>query len=156
MGQLFAAWGAQFDPYGGDACDQAQAQGLACLYQTGDREALKVLDRPAVLLLDTPVGETHVTVTAASGDTATLGSGAEARQVKWAELDPFWTENFLLSVATAGGHDRGGAAARRPQSHRTCGCASGSRPSRAGNCRSPAIPRFTTVACRRSCGASSC
>lgn len=96
MDQLFAAWGAAFDPNGGDACDQARQQGLACLYQTGDRDALVALDRPAVLLLSTPVAETHVTVSAVNGDRVTLGSGPQAREVKWVELDPYWTENFLV------------------------------------------------------------
>ncbi|HQR23968.1 MAG TPA: AAA family ATPase [Steroidobacteraceae bacterium] len=97
LGQLFALWGATYDPAKGRGCDQAAAQGLDCLFQKGSWAQLRTLNRPAILTLTDDTGRTHQVVLAGlTDDTATLRLGGEPRKVPIAEASRYWFGDFLL------------------------------------------------------------
>jgi general secretion pathway protein A len=97
LGQLFALWGATYDPAKGRGCDQAAAQGLDCLFQKGSWAQLRTLNRPAILTLTDDTGRNHQVVLAGlTDDTATLRLGGEPCKVPIAEASRYWFGDFLL------------------------------------------------------------
>lgn len=95
---LFRLWGYDWDrsryPF---ACDYAEAAGLRCLHRQGSRRSLEDINRPAVLELKGPEGETHhVTLVQLDGDVATIGTGEGQVQVSFAELEKFWYGRFSV------------------------------------------------------------
>jgi general secretion pathway protein A len=97
LGKLFASWGATYDPGGGRGCDQAEKQGLECLFQKGSWAQLRTLNRPAILTLTDDIGRTHqVLLTALGDETATIDLGGETRQASIAGMSRYWFGDFLL------------------------------------------------------------
>jgi general secretion pathway protein A len=64
---LFSLWGAQFQPGAGIACEQANASGLACVWQRGSLAQLKLINRPAILSLIDDQGVAHQVVLTSLG-----------------------------------------------------------------------------------------
>jgi general secretion pathway protein A len=89
---LFASWHIDYAPGPeGSACQQAAAAGLRCHYLRGSWNALRLLDRPAIVTLEDRGGAPrHLVVRALDASTATLAAGARTLQVPIAELDPLW------------------------------------------------------------------
>ena len=94
---LLEQWGVKYKPDGGGACDQAGAYGLGCLDMSGGLEDLRRLNRPAVLkLFDSEGNKYSATLTALSGQTATVIIGNEPRQVELRELEMRWLGSYSL------------------------------------------------------------
>jgi general secretion pathway protein A len=97
LGQLFALWGATYDPTRGRGCDQAARQGLECLFQKGSWAQLRTLNRPAILTLTDDVGRSHqVVLTGLTDDVATFELGGESRRVSISSASRYWFGDFLL------------------------------------------------------------
>jgi general secretion pathway protein A len=94
---LFALWNAGYEPGTGRGCEQADAQGLACVWQRGSLAQLKLINRPAILSLVDPAGESHQVVLAGlDGDHARVLVGGDSLQVGIAELVDYWFGEFLV------------------------------------------------------------
>jgi general secretion pathway protein A len=97
FGQLFALWGADFNPRGGRPCDQAKKQGLQCVYQTGSWVQLRTLNRPAILTLLDDEGNAHqVVVSGLINDTARLNLPDETKIVTLPSLSRLWSGDYLV------------------------------------------------------------
>ncbi|MBX3704377.1 MAG: AAA family ATPase [Steroidobacteraceae bacterium] len=97
FGDLFALWGAAYRAGGGRGCEQADAQGFACVWQRGSFAQLKLINRPAILSLVDASGESHQVVLAAlDGDGARLLAGGEELRVPLAQLAEYWFGEFLV------------------------------------------------------------
>ncbi|HXV39528.1 MAG TPA: AAA family ATPase [Steroidobacteraceae bacterium] len=94
---LFALWGAGYEPGTGRGCEQADAQGLTCVWQRGSFAQLKLINRPAILSLVDATGTTHQVVLAAlDGDGARLLMGGAEARVPLAQLADYWFGEFLV------------------------------------------------------------
>jgi general secretion pathway protein A len=97
FGQLFALWGASFNPRSGRPCDQAKKQGLQCVYQTGSWAELRTLNRPAILTLLDDEGNAHqVVVSGLINDTARLNLPDESKIVSLPSLSRLWSGDYLV------------------------------------------------------------
>jgi general secretion pathway protein A len=97
FGSLFSIWGAQFEPGGGIACEQAVAQGLSCVWQRGSLAQLKLINRPAILsLVDAEGGAHQVVLAGLAGGGARILLGGREAEVPVAELADFWFGEFLV------------------------------------------------------------
>jgi general secretion pathway protein A len=97
FGTLFTLWGAEFQPGQGIACNQAMAQGLACVWQRGSLAQLKLINRPAILSLVDDDGNAHqVVLSSLDGDSARLRLGGRETRVPVAELSDFWFGEYLV------------------------------------------------------------
>jgi general secretion pathway protein A len=95
--QLFALWQAVYVPGKTDGCSQALAQGLRCLMQRGSLAQLRMLNRPAILMLSDDAGTaSQVVLRALRDDTAQLQIGTQSATVSIAELTRFWFGDFVL------------------------------------------------------------
>jgi general secretion pathway protein A len=94
--KLFSVWGAKFSPTAGRPCDQALAQGLECVYQRGSWGQLRLLNRPAILSLNSASGQHRVVLTALSDDTAQVVIGNATAEVTLASLSRDWLGEYLL------------------------------------------------------------
>ncbi len=96
--QMFAAWGAKFDPLGARPCDQAQQQGLECVYQQGSWGQLRMLNRPAILTLIDDTGSAHqVTVTGLNEtDNALIALANSQPEVSIASISRLWYGDYLV------------------------------------------------------------
>jgi len=95
--KLFSLWGAEYQPGAALACDQAEARGLACVWQRGSLAQMKLINRPAILTLVDAEGVAHQVVLSELGDGGAklLLGGLEAR-VPVAELADYWFGEFLV------------------------------------------------------------
>jgi len=98
FGALFALW---HQPYlagpAGSACAQAESVGLRCHYLRGSWNALRLLDRPAVVTLEDGAGGSHHAVVRGLDAThATLAFGATNLRLAIAELDRLWFGEALV------------------------------------------------------------
>ncbi len=94
---LFSLWGTQYQAGAGLGCDQADAQGLSCVWQRGSIAQLKLINRPAILSLVDPDGAAHQVVLAGlDADGAKLRIGSSETRVPIAELADFWFGEFLV------------------------------------------------------------
>ena len=94
---LFGLWQLKFTAGGVRACDQAAAQGLACLAQKGAFAQLRALNRPAILSLVDASGAEHQLVLSALDDGgARLHAGAATLDASLSELQRYWYGDFLL------------------------------------------------------------
>lgn len=97
FGALFERWGARYHPTGAPACVQAAEAGLRCLYYRGSWNTLRRLDRPAIITLDDSAGNPHQAVlTGIDRSRAALRFGNRPLEVPLAELDHYFSGNFLL------------------------------------------------------------
>jgi general secretion pathway protein A len=95
--QLLGLWRASYVPGKTDGCSQALAQGLRCLMQRGSLAQLRMLNRPAILMLSDPSGRPgQVVLRALSDDTAQLQIGSQSVTISIAELTRFWFGDFVL------------------------------------------------------------
>jgi general secretion pathway protein A len=97
FGDLFALWGAAYEPGTAGGCEQAEAQGLACVWQRGSFAQLKLINRPAVLSLVDGAGASHEVVLAGlDSDRARLVVDGGELRVRVAELADYWFGEFLV------------------------------------------------------------
>jgi general secretion pathway protein A len=95
--QLFALWGAQFDPAKGRPCNQAQQQGLECVYQQGSWGQLRTLNRPAILTLIDEAGNAHqVVIAGLDADAAKVRFPDATRDISVASLSRLWYGDYLI------------------------------------------------------------
>ena len=95
--QLFALWGAKFDPAQGRPCNQAQQQGLECVYQQGSWGQLRTLNRPAILTLIDDGGNAHQVVVAGLADEAAqLRLPDATREISVASISRLWYGDYLI------------------------------------------------------------
>jgi general secretion pathway protein A len=94
---LFSLWGTQFQAGAALGCEQADAQGLSCVWQRGSLAQLKLINRPAILSLVAPNGAAHQVVLAGlDADGAKLRIGGSETRVPIAELADSWFGEFLV------------------------------------------------------------
>ena len=97
MASLFAQWGLEYRRGPVSACEQAAAAGLACLSQRASWNGLRQLNRPAVLTIIDPVGDTHeIVLTHIRGDNADLSIGGVEVTHTVEELNDLWFGQFML------------------------------------------------------------
>ena len=95
--QLLGLWHAKYSPGKIDGCSQALAQGLRCLMQRGSLAQLRMLNRPAILMLSDPAGTPgQVVLRALRDDSAQLQIGSQSVTISIAELTRFWFGDFVL------------------------------------------------------------
>jgi general secretion pathway protein A len=95
--QLFGLWQATYSPGTTDGCSQALGQGLRCLMQRGSLAQLRMLNRPAILMLSDDAGTASQVVLRALGDdTAQVQIGSQSVSVSVAELTRYWFGDFVL------------------------------------------------------------
>jgi len=95
--QLLALWNADYVPGKVDGCTQALTQGLRCLVQRGSFAQLRLLNRPAILMLNDDSGAAYqVVLRELHDDTARLMIGAQTATVGVAELSRYWFGDFVL------------------------------------------------------------
>jgi general secretion pathway protein A len=106
---LFKLWQITYDP--GDLrppCEQAARQGLQCLEDGGTLNALKRLNRPALIRLrDGKKGEYDALITSLRGETATLIVGGVSRSIDVRELWAKWSGDYLLLWRSPPGYKGG-------------------------------------------------
>jgi general secretion pathway protein A len=94
---LLGLWKAHYERGGTDGCTQAVAQGLQCLMQRGSLAQLRVLNRPAILMLNDEGGVSdQVVLRGLSGDYVQLQFGAHTANVSIADLSRYWFGDFVL------------------------------------------------------------
>jgi general secretion pathway protein A len=95
--QLLGLWQASYTPGKTDGCSQALAQGLRCLMQRGSLAQLRMLNRPAILMLSDQAGTpSQVVLRALRDDNAQLQIGSQSVTISIAELTRFWFGDFVL------------------------------------------------------------
>jgi len=104
LASLFDAWGLEFRLGATGGCAQANAAGLACLYQRGSWSGLRQMDRPAILTLTDDSGESHeVVLTAIHGATAELSIGGVRTIHTVQSISEIWFGQYMLLWRPAGG-----------------------------------------------------
>lgn len=94
---LFGLWKVRYTPGATDGCSQALHQGLQCLMQRGSLAQLRLLNRPAILMLTDDGGVSRQVVLRGLGDdSATLQLGAHLSTVALADLSRYWFGDFVL------------------------------------------------------------
>jgi general secretion pathway protein A len=98
IGELMLLWGANYSARRGEPCEQAEQQGLRCIYQTrGSLGELRRFNWPAVLSLVTAEGREQPVVLASLGyDQATLVAHGTEFALPLAELSYYWYGDHLL------------------------------------------------------------
>ena len=95
--QLFELWGAKFDAAKGRPCNQAQQQGLECVYQQGSWGQLRTLNRPAILTLIDEAGNAHqVVIAALDADAAKVRFPDTTRDISITSLSRLWYGDYLI------------------------------------------------------------
>ncbi|HYA11390.1 MAG TPA: AAA family ATPase [Thermodesulfovibrionales bacterium] len=94
---LFQKWNVIYNPNAGNACKQARTQGLGCLYEQSTLDSLLQLNRPTVFKLYNDQGrEFYATLTAITGQNATIVVGTEAKVVDIKEIEKRWYGDYFL------------------------------------------------------------
>jgi general secretion pathway protein A len=94
---LLKLWKASYAPGHADGCSQAVEQGLQCLMQRGSLAQLRLLNRPAILMLSDDRGLPHQVVLCGIGDdTVKLQIGDRTAIVGVGDLSHYWFGDFLL------------------------------------------------------------
>jgi len=97
LAALFEAWGLEYTTGGASACTQAEAAGLACLFQRGSWRSLQQMDRPAVLTLVDDDGNSHdVVLTAIYDDQAELSIGGVLVTHPVSAVTGSWFGDYLM------------------------------------------------------------
>jgi len=95
--QLLGLWQATYSAGTTDGCTQALTQGLRCLMQRGSLAQLRMLNRPAILMLSDDAGTASQVVLRALGDnTAQVQIGSQSATISVAELTRYWFGDFVL------------------------------------------------------------
>ena len=97
---LLTLWGATFSS---DVrpCEQAQSQGLECVYQKGSWGQLRILDRPVILSLTDDAGRAHQVVLTKLSDASAFvviggTTNAVPQEVSLSSLSRYWLGDYLL------------------------------------------------------------
>jgi general secretion pathway protein A len=95
---IFQLWGASFKAGSSQtACQQAEAQGLACLSGRGGLDDLRRFNRPALLKLRSDQGaEFYATLTSLEGQHARFSLGGAERTVPIEEIALRWSGDYTL------------------------------------------------------------
>lgn len=94
---LFDIWTAGYDPEAGAACDQAERQGLRCLFQRGTWNTLRQFNRPAILTLtDDEAVDHRVVLTSLDDETGVILLGGQRYELPLAEIGGYWYGDFVL------------------------------------------------------------
>lgn len=95
---LFSLWNVDYTPGGaGSACQQAEQNGLRCLYRRGTWNNLRSFDRPAIITLTDANGNLHqVVVVELDAHSATLRAGTHQARFPINALEPLWYGEYLL------------------------------------------------------------
>jgi len=97
---LFKVWRANFngaDYRIGDECPQAEAAGLRCLTARGGLDELRLLNLPAVLLMQDKQGHRFsATLTGLDDRSATFAIGEETRMVSLGAIAEQWSGHYTL------------------------------------------------------------
>ncbi len=94
---LLKLWKAGYTPGRTDGCSQAVEQGLQCLMQRGSLAQLRLLNRPAILMLSDADGTAYQVVLRAIGeDTVKLQIGDRIATVGLGDLSRYWFGDFVL------------------------------------------------------------
>ncbi|MDH3588319.1 MAG: AAA family ATPase [Gammaproteobacteria bacterium] len=97
MRALLRLWSVNLDSRHGSPCEQVRAKNLKCEFQVGSWKLLQQLDRPAILSLVAPGGETHQVVIAGIGnDTAQFLLGNNSYAVPTEQVRELWFGEYLL------------------------------------------------------------
>ncbi len=98
IGELVSLWGGRYDAALGNACEQAEKQGLRCLDQTkGSLSELRRLNWPAILTLVDDRGAEHVVVVASlEHDAADVIANGKTFKLPLAELAYHWYGDHML------------------------------------------------------------
>ena len=95
--QLLTLWKASYVPSSIDGCTQAKAQGLQCLAQRGSLAQLRLLNRPAILMLSDDSGSMYqVVLRGLTDEAAQVQIGTHMGSVAIAELARYWFGDFVL------------------------------------------------------------
>jgi len=104
LASLFDLWDLEYTRGSQNACSQAAAAGLACLYQRGSWGGLRQLNRPALLHVIDARGNSHqIVVTAIHGDSADLSIGGVAVTHPVREIADAWFGQYMLLWRPPGG-----------------------------------------------------
>ncbi|HTW75396.1 MAG TPA: AAA family ATPase [Steroidobacteraceae bacterium] len=94
---LLELWKARYVRGGTDGCTQAVAQGLQCLMRRGSLAELRLLNRPAILMLTDAAGTPYqVVLRGLDGDDVQVQIGARTANVSIADLSRYWFGDFVL------------------------------------------------------------
>lgn len=95
---LFELWGEEYRVEASPiACDFAESQGLRCLETRMSRQGLMFLNRPAILYLRNPSGQTGFVVLESLTGQQALITGAGGREtVVFESIEPFWHGRFTV------------------------------------------------------------
>ena len=98
MQRLLHAWGVELDVAPGVyLCEQLQEYALRCFSGQGDWTELRRYNRPAILSLRDASGEVQQVLLRALDEThATLDLAGQQVRVELAQVERFWTGDFLL------------------------------------------------------------
>jgi len=98
MDQLIARWGSDYSvPTGSNVCEALSQQGLECFKSQGGWADLGGLNRPAILTLRTPFGETlHTLLLSLGTDSAEVLSAEGSVRLTLSQLDLLWTGEYLM------------------------------------------------------------
>ncbi|MBT8135706.1 MAG: AAA family ATPase [Gammaproteobacteria bacterium] len=97
MRSLLRLWQVNLDGRQGPPCEQIRARNLRCEFQVGSWPLLQQLDRPAVLSLVVPGGNTHQVVLAGiNGDDVQLMLGSKSYTVAANQVRELWFGEYLL------------------------------------------------------------
>jgi general secretion pathway protein A len=95
--QLFGLWHGRYTAGGTDGCTQAAQAGLACLAMRGSVAQLRLMKRPAILMLTDAAGAAHQAVlTGLDDEHAELRFGDRSAVVSIADLSRYWFGDLLL------------------------------------------------------------
>jgi len=95
--QLFGLWHGTYTAGGTDGCTQATQAGLACLAMRGSLAELRLMKRPAILMLTDAAGAAHQAVLTGLGDEhAELRFGEHSAVIGIADLSRYWFGDLLL------------------------------------------------------------
>jgi general secretion pathway protein A len=97
MQTLAGLWSASYDPAGGNGCTQAQAQGLACLFQRGTLNTVLQFDLPAALTLTGSDGKSYYPVlVSVDSEIGVLQVGDATAEFNLQAIDDLWFGQFML------------------------------------------------------------
>jgi general secretion pathway protein A len=98
MLRLLAVWGTEARiPAGQAPCEYVQTHNLRCLSGRAGWDELRRYNRPAILQLKSPQGDTQqVLLRSLEGETVILDVAGHALQARLAELQSWWTGDYLM------------------------------------------------------------
>ena len=97
LSTLFDIWGINYNRSLGNGCGQAEAAGLACMYQRGSWSSLRQFNLPATLTLTDSRGQTHkVVLTGIRDGNAELSIAGVAMSHPVTSVSELWFGDYLL------------------------------------------------------------